>query len=225
MKNSLRSSLGLTAIIVLCACPIGCTAIIGWIGSVLAPPQKIKAVYRPPKGKRILVFVDDIERPLSYNPIKGDLTRKINRRLEEAGVAAETVPYEKMLDFIAATPNFNHLPVSVAAVGRKLGADLVIYVHIDRFSLKDEEKVGTLWHGRFHARVRVVDVREGVLWPKDRPKAGFVVPAIETPDTPDSSPTFGTKLSEELAERMAERIAMLFYDHRKPPEPEWNLDK
>lgn len=221
MKNRFKRGVGVIGIIFLSGALGGCSPGLGWLGSVFAPPEKIKAVYHPPKGKKVLVFVDDIKRPVSYSPIKGELTRLLNRRLTEANVAAETVPYEKMLDLVAATPDFNHLPV--ATVGRRLGAELVVYVHIDKFSLKEEE-IGTLWQGRFEASVRVVDVRKGVLWPKDRPMDGFDVPPIKTPATIEVSPTYGRKLSQELAEKMAERIAFLFYDHEVPAESMWNRD-
>ena len=206
----------------------GCGPVIGWFVNAFAPPQKVKAVYQPPKGKKMLVLVDDIRNPVSYEPVKRELTERLNRQLEENKVAAQTVPYQSVLDLVTASTSFHEL--SVVDVGQKLGADLVLYVHVDRFSVKDDE-ASPLWQGRLEATVRMVDVQRGLaekrprLWPEDRDE-GYVVEPVETQPESHPSENYGEQLAETMAEQMADRIAKLFYDHevraqeaaRRPPE-------
>ena len=188
----------------------GCGPVIGWTVNVFRPPKKVEALYRPPEGKKILVFVDDLWGPVGYEQIKGKLTERLNEQLMEHGVAQRTVPYRLILRLKAATPEFDGLAVS--QVGQRLGADLVLYVHIDRFSLKDNE-VSPLWHGRMEVTVRMVDVETGRLWPKDR-QAGYAVKPIENPTESHPSSTYEIDLAESLAKQTADRIARLLYDHK-----------
>lgn len=192
----------------------GCGPMIGWMVNAFRPPKKVHAVYRPPKDKKILVFVDDLSNPVGYEQVKGELTERLNERLVEHKIARRTVPYERVLRLKAATPEFDGLAVS--QIGQRLGADLVLYVHVDHFSLKDNE-VSPLWHGRMEVTVRMVDVAAGRLWPKDR-QAGYAVKPVDNPTESHPSPTYEIDLAKSLAEQMADRIAKLLYDHKVSPE-------
>ena len=184
-------------------------AVVAWFAAQFAPKEKVEAEYEPPKGKKVLVFVDDILSPVTYEPVKIELTNQLNRQLLAHRVAGKTLSYDRLADMIAATPDFNLL--SVSEVGEKLGAELVLYVQIDRFALRDDA-AKELWHGRLQATVRVVEVGKGRLWPKDRP-GGYPLEEVETPVSTDSSPTYGDEITRSLAAQMGEQIARLFYDH------------
>jgi len=190
-----------------------CGPFIGWTVNAFAPPQKVDATYEPPKDKTFLVFVDDMVHPVFYEPVKGELAEKLNRQLVDKGVAAKTIPYSKVLALASATPGFNRL--SVSEVGEKLGADIVLYVIVDKFSLKDNEAT-PLWQGRLSTTVRLVAVGIDRLWPEDRLEGYPVEPLEMSPET-HPSPTYGEVLSKKLAEKMADRIAKLFYDHEISP--------
>ena len=171
------------------------------------PKDRVPPKFKLPAGKKVLVFPDDMLRPMSYPPAKRTLARKANALLVEKKLVAGTVPYDRLIDLQHDDVNFNRR--SVATVGRKLGADLVIYISIDEFALKDSP-VGTLWHGRFAGKVRVVDVVKGRLWPDE--SAGFPV-RVEEPITENASETYGTQLAQKLAERLAEEVVGLFHSH------------
>ena len=190
-----------------------------WLAYQMSPAQKVAAKYQPPEGKTILVFPDDALDPVNYEPVKQIMATEINKRLIKNKVAAMTVPYQHLMDLESRTPNFSRLAVS--EVGDKLGAHIVLYVHIDKFSLKDDE-ANPLWHGQMETTVRMVDVRarsaeEARLWPKDRPR-GWPVESVDIP-TSETTRTYDTKLARELAERMAERIVNLFCEHTAAKRP------
>ncbi len=208
----------LCVLVVLMGPLAGCQPLIGWFVNAFAPPRKVKPLYVLPSGKKILVFVDDIRNPVSYTPVKGQLTDTLNRLLLEHEVAAEIVPYEDFLGLMAAMPEFNEL--GIVNVGDRLHADLVLYIHLDEFSLKDNEAT-PLWTGRMRSKVRLIDVQKGLLkrearlWPEDRPD-GYPVKPIELPPTTHPSPRYGEDLAKILADKMAERIARFFYEHKVP---------
>jgi len=192
----------------------GCT-LANWFVAVFSPPQKVHARYEPAKDKTYLVFVDDLLCPVTYEPIKRELTESLSKQLTEHDIASSTVPYEDLLDLMATNPNFNSM--HVPTVGRKLGADMVLYVQIDEFALKDDQ-ASPLWKGLLRVTVKVVDSDAGRLWPPDRP-GGYPVPAIETPQTEHPSPAYGAELASILADKAADRIAKLFYEHEVSAHP------
>lgn len=193
--------------------------VVNWLIAALAPPEPVPAVYEPPRNKVVLVFVDDLLHNLDYEPVKSDLTEKLNKLLLKNKIAGEVISYEELQQLIFSTPGFNRLAVS--EVGQRLGAEIVLYVQIDGFALKDDE-ASPLWNGRFKTTVRMVDVKTGRLWPLDR-QEGYPVPELELPAKTDSSPNYGATLANQLARKMAERIGQLFYEHGKPiqPRPSW----
>lgn len=174
------------------------------------PPKTIPAEYKPPFDRKVLVFVDDMKLPVSYEQIKTDLADRLNVQLLEHRVASKVIPSENLQNFVAMTPKFNQL--SVAEVGKELGADLVLYVEIIRFSLRDSDFT-PVWQGRLATSIRWVDVKSTKrLWPTDR-LDGFDVPLLETPTVENSSPSYGAEIARQLAEEMASQIAWKFYDH------------
>jgi len=193
----------------------GC-AVAAWFAAQFGPEKKIPAEYEPPAGKTILVFVDDMLHPVDYEPVKIELTEMLNGQLIAHKVAAKTIPYSRLGEFIAATPSFNSLAVS--EVGQKLGADMVLHVQIDEFSLRDTASASELWKGRLGTTVRLVDVTKGRLWPTDDPAGHMVLPKAETQTVSDSSQARGEQISKELAAETADKIAKLFYSHSTPYE-------
>jgi hypothetical protein len=186
-----------------------------WFAAQFGPEKKVPAEYEPPPGKTILVLVDDMLNPVDYEPVKIQLTEMLNKQLVDNKVASKTVPYARLGEFVAATPGYNSLAVS--EVGQKLGADMVLYVQIDDFGLRDAAAASELWKGRLATTVRLVDVVKGRLWPTDSP-TGRVIPRAETKTVADSSQARGEQISKELAAEIADKIARLFYTYKTPYE-------
>lgn len=208
----LPGALLLTALgMVLAGCPV-----VGWMATAFAPPKKVKAVFDLPPKKAILVFVDDYYHVTEFEAIKMDLAREINKGLIRNKLAARTIDYDRVLDLQGNMPYFRRLKVS--EIGQRLGADLVLYIVIDRFSLHDND-TSLLWRGKLQVSVRVVDAKTGErLWPGDRRDDGYPVPAVELPSVDDSSANYEERLSRELAEKMADRVVKLFYKHKETPD-------
>lgn len=191
----------------------GCAGL-KYLVAVMAPPDKIKPLYKLPPDKKILVFVDDIRHPLNYESVKDDLSQRIGRLLMQHKMAKDVIPPDKLLDLASASADFNQMPTP--DVGRKLDADLVLYVEIDHFSLR-ESPDNPLWMGKFAVRVKIVDSKIGRIWPEDRPN-GYPVPPVETPATANFNESYGAILAAKLAQDMAQRVVDLFREHEKPHE-------
>jgi hypothetical protein len=176
------------------------------IAEKMFPNRTVQPLYELPEDKRVLVFPDD-RTPIAYPPIKRQLAERANEVLREKGLVAGVIDYDRLMDLRSAEPRFNEL--SIGGVGQRLGADLVIYVVIDEFSLKDTP-IQTLWRGRFSTRVKVIDVEDGRVWPDS--SAGHELRVTE-PATENPSETFGAELAERLAVKMAAEVVGAFHEH------------
>lgn len=195
------------------ACLLPGCAVVGYLAAIFTPPEKIEPVYELPKDKIVLVLVDDPAFRSGHAPIKSELSREINRLLEGHRLVRRTIPYKKLLAYIATETNYNQMPTT--EVGKALEADLVIVVEIDDFALKDDMR-SSVYHGRLKTSVRVVSTRQGKLWPKHLTR-GYPVKPVETPlQQGDGSSQFEIKLSRRLARNMAEKIVNLFFEHTGP---------
>jgi len=186
----------------------GCT-LIPWMASVMMPPKEIPAVYELTPDGKVLVLVDDLGKPVRYEQIKRLLTENVNRLLLDNNAAEKVVSYQDVFRLAAGKKDFNRMGIS--NVARELGANQVIYVYLDEFSLKDDPSI-SLWKGRLGVLVRVVDVDGNTKWPDDLP-SGHRLEADDTPPVDDSSPAHGGKIAAELADEVALKIARLFYKY------------
>ena len=186
----------------------GCT-MIGWIAYQFTPLRKKEALYEFDEPMRVLVLVDDNRLLADHQPVIRRLTDKLNEQLTDNKIASDTVAYKSLLMFIARTPEYYRL--SPEEVGRAMGAQVVLKVDVETFSLKDDPG-SPLWKGRFQTAVSFIDIDEGLLWPTDRID-GYPVGPIEPPESTDPSESYGKKLSDDLADLMAVQIAECFYEH------------
>jgi len=192
----------------------GC-AWIAWTAHLFARPEKVEPVCTIPPDVKMLVLISDLElsETVDCAAMKRNLTDSLSEELLAHAVATEVVPYGDLLDFIADEPVFYQM--SFGEIGRKLGADLILYVRLKRFKLRDTED-SLLWRGELDVRVKLVDADDHTLWPLDQPLGYAVDPVVVSRDRQES-PTYGVKLTEELGMLMADRIARLFYEHEVPP--------
>ena len=209
---SLAAALCLAAL----ASSTGCRATIAYIVAITARPPKVAAVYDPPKGKTIAVFVDDPADVIGYEPARRKLVEEINHLLKDHGVAGRTVSYEAMQTALAGTTRAADPTFSLSEIGQVVGADVVLYLEVKEFRLKDNPSL-PIWNGTFVTLARMVEVGVGRLWPKDRAQ-GYPVPPAKERIRHEVSETFGRTLAVLLAEKMARNVAQLFYKHEAKQE-------
>jgi len=209
---NLRRRIVLLTLLAGLAAAMGGCAFFSWLVNVMAPPKGVSAEYKLAAGEKVLVFVDDLGKPVRYEQIKRMLTEKINRLLLENKAVGEVVPYEDIFRMAAGRPDFNRL--GIANIARELGAGQAVYVLLKEFKLKDDPQF-SLWHGKLKVAVLVVDLKGKVLWPLDSPK-GHQPKTVVTTEVDNPSSAYGTKVATELADKMALNVARLFYKHSVP---------
>jgi hypothetical protein len=176
-------------------------------GGVLPPFEPaIIIIPDPSAGGAVLVLVDGLGKPGRNKQIKRLLTEKINRLILNNKTGYKIVSYEDVLRLKDSRKDYNRM--GIANIAQELGANQIIYVRIDEFSLKDDPGV-SLWRGKLDVSVRVVDSQGKTKWPIDRP-AGHRPEAVETSQVDDPSPAYGAKVAAELADEMAAKIANLW---------------
>ncbi len=181
----------------------------GFFASFL-PPENIPAKYEFPKNKTVAVLVDDPNHLVNFSPVKFELSRQLGKQLTENKVAKDVISTDDIMKLIAATPDYKRL--TNAEIGKKLGADLVVNVQIEKFQLKDAD-YSQIWQGKLQVTVKVVDVKEGRLWPNDS-VGGYEAKVVETPRMEgNASPQFEVKMAKAMAVDMADVIAKYFYKH------------
>jgi hypothetical protein len=194
--------------------PVSCQPLIGLLVTKIHTTKKVKAEYPVPKGKTILALVES-SLCETDQPVARMLTERLNTEFERQKIAAETIRYGSLLKLAAVAHSFSNMKPT--DVGKKLGADIVCYVLIHKFKLKDES-VGYLWRGEFEATVSMFDVATGRrLWPIGKREGHWVKP-VRTPMASNSSPHYAAEFAASLCDSMADRIAKLFYDHKVPIE-------
>ena len=192
----------------------GCPAI-GWVVAQFDRPKEQKALYKLPRGKRVLVLAESRGGPADYEMFQRDVTRFLNSELRKQGLVKETISYGYLSALRSRMPDYRNVPISV--IGQKAGAEMVIYVEIEKLALKDNP-ADDMWHGQVEARVKVITADRGVtgdearLWPQHPPNGH----PVKTPDRDPVAFTesgYGPRLARFLAAQMADCIAKLFYTH------------
>jgi len=203
-----RGLLGILILLLLTGTVGGCH-IFSWVVAAFVPKPKIAAEYKLPPHQRLLVFPDSTTCPLERPQAQDILANQLNDQLQQHDVSDKTIAYDRLHHL--RHPLGLYRPVSVAEAARKLGADLVLYVSIREFRVKDGP--GDIsWKGVCRVRVRVTDAAGKQLWPDDGMDGREIV--VETGTSVQEDASYGDRLTEELATKTAERIAQLFYSHR-----------
>jgi hypothetical protein len=188
---------------------LGGCALVAWTAATFGPPETVPAEYKLPQDKKVLVFVDDIYQPVPYEPFKIELARQLNQQLTARKLAASVVSPEKLQNVLEGSRKV----MAIGEAGQKVGADLVVYVNIENFAMKDDPNL-PMWHPQMSCCIRVIDSSEGRLWPNDRAEGRPVGP-VEISPVEETSAAQGAELANLLAARVADTIAKLFCDSEK----------
>lgn len=187
---------------------------------------KIEKKYALP-DQATLVLVDDPRGVLGGYAMPGIVANNANYHLErnrkKALPTGRLIPVEEVhaLQEKLGEEAFANAPAD--QVGRLLGADQVIHVHIANAAV---EYAAQVYRPRAAASVRVIDAAQSRrLWPE----SGKLVDSSQTPpphtmvvEMSYRGTDFGGEgmramLFKALAEEIGREVAQLFYDHRGPP--------
>lgn len=170
-------------------------------------PEKIPRVYELDETRPTVIFLDD--RAMN---IRRSTTRERITAAAEAALLGEKA-VERLIDSRAATaivanePRGDLLPIS--EVGRKVGAEVVIYVVPEMFTLSAD---GQTFEPAARLRVKVLDaVADQRLWPEQREGYVLNVGASTRQGAPPSDAAAAREAEDKFADLVGLRLAQMFY--------------
>ena len=195
----------------------GCTAASA-LQYKLAGPPAVEPQYVPAK-ESMLVLVENYRASAAGQSDAEVLARHLVRELKTHDVAP-LVPLDALYA-LQTNEGAAFRKMSMAAVGRKLGAKQVLYVDVQQSSI-GAAPGSELLKGRIGVQVRVVDVGTGATrWPTEATEG--IPLAYETPLPRADVNTTEAMVRQRMNAVMARNIARLFYKW-KPQDTTEGLD-
>ncbi len=198
----------------------GCN-IVGAAVLAIEGPPKIEKVGDLPTDRALVVFLDDPKNKLPRRTIR----EAVARAAEEDILREELTDGGKVISSaaamrIAGTERYG-APMSIVEIGRRVGAEVVLYIRIDDWTLARE--VGVVSPAA-QARVKIMDVENNKrIWPDDpngyTMDAKFPIQSEEAPSTLDER----MALEDKFARYFGREISRLFYTHERQSVSDKNL--
>lgn len=208
-----RRAAALLGAALLCAMALptgGCNYVAAGAYLVHGPP-KTPAQYKLNGDRRTVVFVDD---RTSATP-RRSLRQTIGEAAERALIAyakvdaAKTIPSQAALRVSAQDRAAEQM--SVIDIGRMVGAEVVVYVTVDRFALSPD---GVTYQPTAIGRVKVFDTTTNArLFPIDGAGASVFANIPTSGAEFPSSGSERARAEDVLAAAFGERVAKVFYEH------------
>jgi hypothetical protein len=210
-----RCAIALTMI-----CILGGCTILG-VASQKTVGNPVDAKYVPKKTDSMLVLVESYGLALDSDIESQHMTLVLRRVLNDSKIAplVDQESLEKLRD---SDPQ-KYTPMTIADIGRHVGARQVLYVNIWRSEIVKPAGSGQM-RGHMDAVVKIVDSDTGdTRWPMDAPSEDVQITTDWTVESPDKTES---DLRAEMAEEMAQDIGKLFHNYHTDQEPmeKVNLD-
>lgn len=186
----------------------GCN-VVGAVADKVAGPDEIKAKYVPPK-EPMLVLAENFAHPSDTVIESEQLVEKVAQQLKDHNVAPVVDPAAPF-NLKAAKPT-EYQQMTIAQIGRTLGAKQVLYIDIAQSNVFVAE-ASEMLKGKAMVRVRVVDADSGkTRWPEEGGDGYPLV--VETPMLRQGQGVDEPSVRLQLQEAMGEKVAALFYTYK-----------
>jgi hypothetical protein len=212
MANNLYKALRNAVVISALSAIYGCSAAGVAIDRTVGPT--VSAKYVPSKTESMLVLVESYGLSLDSGIEAQHMTIVLNKSLTDQKIATMVDP--QSLERLRDANPAQYKPLTIADIGRKVGARQVLYVNIWRSEIVKPAGSGQM-RGQMEAVVKIVDTATGdTRWPSDAPSDTV---QITTDWTPESAQKTENDLRAQMADQMAEDISKLFHDYHPDQEP------
>jgi hypothetical protein len=187
--------------VALCSCEA-----VGVLASKAQDPT-VKAKYKPKSQDTMLVLVESWGLSLGSGVEAEHMTLALRKAVTEAKIAP--LVDEKALEILKDSYPDQYPKMEIADIGRKTGAQQVLYVNIWRAEVQKPPGSGQM-RGQMNAQVKIVDSQTGeTRWPVGASSDAVQITTNWVPDTDKSE----TDLRAQMAEQMAQDIGQLFHDY------------
>lgn len=160
----------------------------------------------------LLILIDDRSSVVTEPIAIRELYKTIAENFTHFKVNNMLVPFEDWQRLVQSDSRYARY--SARQIGEKLGAEQVLYINVDRFTIHAE--AGTpVFQGEFTVRVKVLstnrekDVR---VWPSEESGKRM---SVTTPATPADSEKTAGDVATELGIKLGKEVAKHFYGHRE----------
>jgi hypothetical protein len=159
----------------------------------------------------LLILIEDPRGDVSDPRAMRELHATISDIFVEFKVNHRVVPWEQRERLERAEKEYSKL--SIREIGEKLGAEQVLYVRVEKFSLQSEPGA-PIFKGEFITRVKVLDTKQEKdvrQWPRE-PSGRRI--SVTTPAISSEGDKSASDVAKELAIKMGQAITEMFYEHR-----------
>ncbi|HVP09679.1 MAG TPA: hypothetical protein VMV94_00660 [Phycisphaerae bacterium] len=159
----------------------------------------------------LLVLIEDPRGDVTDPRAIRELHATISDIFLEFKVNNRIIPWEERERLERAEKDYAKL--SIREIGEKLGAEQVLYIRVEKFTLQSEPGA-PIFKGEFTTRVKVLgtmqekDVRQ---WPHEPSGRRF---SVSTPAISSEGDKSASDVAKELAIKMGQAITEVFYEHR-----------
>jgi len=204
----------LTIALACLACLCGCN-VVAPIALAFEPPPSKDAATKLDKSRTHVFFVDDRASLMPKRSLRAVIGQTAEQRLirEEILKPDMVVPSAQAMRVVEYESGDS--PLSIADIGRKVGAEVVVYMTIDRWSLTRD---GSSPAPTAHGRIKIIDALENErLFPGQDTGHPVTVRLPTRPgQVPDDRVERG-RLERELAVALGIELAKVFFKHEIDP--------
>jgi hypothetical protein len=171
---------------------------------------------------RTVVFVDDRANELPRTTLRTSIADKVSTDLLAEGCITSAIEPRQAIT-VTRKKEGSGKPMSIAAIGRELDCQQVIYVQIVEFTLQGDgeftsagSETGVGVRPTAKVSVKVIDVVNGVrTYPGGDLTGGRELTATMREVDPNQLQSFSSRraVEDKLALELGEQIAKLFYEH------------
>ncbi len=172
-------------------------------------PEKTPQAYELDRDRSVVFFLDDREFHIRRAPTRERVTAAAEQALLKSKAVNRVLDSRAAAAVVSGEPRGDLLPIS--QVGRKVGADIVVYVVPELFTLSSD---GQTFAPMARLRIKVMDATADTrLWPEEREGHTLVVTTTARQGTPPTDSASIRQAENEFADLVGRRIAELFYSH------------
>ncbi|TVQ30407.1 MAG: hypothetical protein EA376_13160 [Phycisphaeraceae bacterium] len=195
---------------VLAGAASGCN-IAGPVAFVLAGPPKTDAVHKLDGSRPTVIFVDDRANTMPRRSLRVG----VGTEAEQTLIANKVVPQQLMIAsqaaMHAAAGERHGATMSIAEIGRSVGAEVIIYVTMDAWTLSQD---GATLSPASASRVKILDVVNNTrIWPDADEGHPLIVRMPSTPEDMPGGAAERNAAHQALAIATGRQLARLFFKH------------
>lgn len=193
---------------------VGCNILAPAVFLIEGPP-KVEAAYRDLDPNRpTAIFIDDRKNHVPKRSLRMRMGQVAEQDMMQRGIVLEAnmISSRDTARVAASKDSFNE-PIAVVDLGREVGAEVVIWVVIDEWTLSRD---GGSLSPTVRGRVKIVDAKSNErIWPEIADGWPLAAEVPVRPQELGTSRSDNDRYNEELAVYAGRELARLFYTYER----------